>query len=59
MAYRDILTHSEADRHTAQIHYLNRRDLERRLELQERISAHLARLSIYLAARLGEVRDGR
>ncbi len=48
------------NRHNSgRIHYLDRRDLERRLELQQRISAHLARLSVHLAARLAEVRHGR
>ncbi|MDP9352474.1 MAG: hypothetical protein M3P51_13185 [Chloroflexota bacterium] len=38
------------------LHYLDRRDLERRLDYQERLNAHLARLNRYLTARLAEVR---
>ncbi len=45
--------------HTGQGHYLARRDLERRLDYQQRLNLHLLKLNKYLAAQLAEVRYDR
>ncbi len=54
--HKGNITHQQSRIHNGRMHYLNRRDLERRLDFHERLNLHLIRINRYLTARLVEVR---